>query len=425
MTLYDFVSAASEPILTVWIPFFLGRALYRRPDELAALFGIVVVAMLAYSPLVLFELKMSPQLHHLVYGFHQHEFFQTYRGGGWRPMVFTSHGLTLAQFVLFAAVCAVGLWRARRRALGVASGPAAAYLALLLLSLKSLGAVLYGALVMPAVAFMRPRRQLRLALVVALLVSLYPLLRGVDLFPTHALLEAAGWVSPDRRESLAFRFDNEEILLTHARERLWLGWGLFGRHRVRDPLTGQDTSITDGFWIISLGSTGVLGLACTLGLLLAPIGQANLALRRWRSPRDRVLVAVLAWLVAISAVNLLPNADFSPFILLLAGALSGVSEAALRASRPRDRLRDGVAESSPPGAPPPAARRGASPRARRPRVRARAAARRPSPRRARARRRAARRRRAGPPSPRRRPRRARGCRRRCCSRPGGRARTPP
>jgi hypothetical protein len=342
MSLYDGLSSAAGILITVWTPFFLGRALFRRPEDLRTLFGLLVAAMLAYSPLVLFELRMSPQLHRLVYGYHQHEFFQTVRGGGWRPMVFTTHGLTLAQFVFFAAAAAVGLWRVRVRAMGLPSGAAGAYLSLLLVALKSLAAALYGALVLPLIALLRPAWQLRLAALLALAVLAYPLLRGGDAFPTGALLEAASRVSVERRQSLEFRFQNEERLLAHARERLWLGWGTFGRHRVRDPLTGEDTSVTDGYWIIALSSQGILGLVATFGLLLAPILAANLAVRRWRSARDRLLVAVLAWLVAISGVNLLPNADFSPFVLLLGGALAGVCEASRAASARRSRR--GLAE---------------------------------------------------------------------------------
>jgi hypothetical protein len=212
--------------------------------------------------------------------------------------------------------------------LGLPSGPLAAYLALLLLALKSLAAALYGALALPAIALLRPAWQLRLAALLSLAVLAYPLLRASDLFPTRALLEGASRASAARRQSLEFRFQNEDLLLEHARERLWLGWGTFGRHRVRDPLTGKDTSVTDGYWIISLGSQGALGLAATLGLLLGPVALANAAVRRWRSPRDRLFVAVLGLGVAISSANLLPNADFSPFVLMLGGALAGVCQGA-------------------------------------------------------------------------------------------------
>lgn len=337
MSIYDGFSAAVGIVLTVWIPFYLGRALFRRPDDLLVLFVLLVAAMLAYSPLVLLELRLSPQLHRWVYGYHQHEFFQTMRFGGWRPMVFTTHGLTLALFVFLAAAAATGLWRARRRVFGLPAGAAALYLSLLLVALKSLAAALYGAVVLPVVALLRPTFQLRLALLISLAVFAYPLLRGADLFPKEALLQAAGDVSPARRQSLAFRFDNEEILLRHARERMTFGWGTFGRHRVRDPVTGKDTSVTDGYWIIALGSQGVVGLLATLGLVLGPIASANRALRRWRSPRDRLLAGMLGACLAICGVNLLPNADFSPFVLLASGALAGVSEGARARSGARRR----------------------------------------------------------------------------------------
>jgi hypothetical protein len=337
MGLYDGLSAATEIVLTIWIPFFLGRALYRRSADVWMLLGVLAFALLAYSPLVLIELRLSPQLHRWVYGFHQHQFLQTFRGGGWRPMVFMAHGLTLAQFVLFGAAAAVGLWRARRSALGLPSAPIAVYLAGLLLALKSLGAVVYGALLLPCLALLRPRWQLRVASALAVLVLAYPLARGLDVFPTRALLSAAAQVSAEREQSLAFRFENEKLLLDHARERLALGWGTFGRHRVRDPQTGQDLSVTDGYWIISLGTSGVLGLVATFGLLLGPVWLATAARRTLRTEEDRLAIGILAWLVAISGANLLPNADFTPFILVMAGALAGVTEAARAARRAGER----------------------------------------------------------------------------------------
>ena len=355
MTLYDGLSAATEIILTIWLPFFLGRALYRHSDDVWLLLGVLAFAMLAYSPLVLVELRLSPQLHRWVYGYHQHQFLQTFRGGGWRPMVFMAHGLTLAQFVLFGAAAAVGLWRARRSALGIPSPPIAVYLSGLLLAMKSLGAVLYGAIMLPLLALLRPVWHLRLASFLALAVFAYPVARGFDVFPTGALLSGAAQVSTERELSLGFRFDNEKILLDHARERLALGWGIFGRHRVRDPQTGTDLSVTDGYWIITLGMQGVLGLVATFGLLLGPIWLATAAGRAFRTVEDRLAVGILAWLVAISGANLLPNADFTPFILLMAGALAGVTEAAraarradAREARRRRRAEDTSQRTAPP-----------------------------------------------------------------------------
>ena len=58
-----------------------------------------VLGGLIYVPLCLFEVRMSPQLHNMVYGFAQHSFGQTVRGGGWRPMVFMQHGLAVGLFM--------------------------------------------------------------------------------------------------------------------------------------------------------------------------------------------------------------------------------------------------------------------------------------------------------------------------------------
>ena len=55
----------------------------------------IFIGGLLYVPLCLFEIRMSPQLHKLVYGFHQHIFAQTFRFEGWRPTVFLQHGLAV------------------------------------------------------------------------------------------------------------------------------------------------------------------------------------------------------------------------------------------------------------------------------------------------------------------------------------------
>lgn len=54
----------------------------------------------------------QPQLHTLVYGFHQHQFTQSIRLG-WRPTVFLQHGLAVNAWMAASTVAAFGLWRAR------------------------------------------------------------------------------------------------------------------------------------------------------------------------------------------------------------------------------------------------------------------------------------------------------------------------
>ena len=72
--------------------------------------------MLVYSLPMLFEIRISPQLHRWVYGYFPNDaFVQQMRGGGFRPVVFFPHGLALALFTAIALLCVFIVMRARLR----------------------------------------------------------------------------------------------------------------------------------------------------------------------------------------------------------------------------------------------------------------------------------------------------------------------
>lgn len=330
MTWYDGVSLALQQVLLYGIPFFLGRVLFSRPQDLRLLLVVIAVSVLAYSLPILYEIRMSPKLHRLFYGFHQHTFAQTIRFGGYRPMVFMSHGLELALFVLTAAIAATGLWRGHFRILQLPAAPIAAYLTVILILCKSLASIVYGAFVLPIAALGRARFQLRVAALLAAFVFAYPVMRAAGLLPMDTLVDIARRVNEERATSLEGRLHEEEQLLAKASERLWFGWGTWGRNRVFNPETGEDQSVADGYWIIQLGSQGVVGFVGAFGLLLTPVILALARVGWIRSAGDRRLVATMALIVAISAMDLIPNGFLSAFTIFLSGALAGV----VRGSRP-------------------------------------------------------------------------------------------
>jgi O-antigen ligase len=261
-------------------------------------------------------------------------------------MVFMSHGLQLAFFVFTAATAATGLWRAGVRLLGFPTGWIAAGLTLILLGVRSLAAAVYGAVALPAVALLRPRLQLGLAAAVVGLTLIYPMLRGANLFPTATVVELSARVDAARAASLATRFAYEDQLLARASERLWFGWGTWARNRVYDLETGENRSVTDGDWIIRLGTQGAVGLAATFGLLLGPVLSAFRRRGRLTSGAEWVVVAATAWIVALSGVDLLPNAMLTPLLVLFSGALAGVMEGTRRRPVPRPAARRPAAGAS-------------------------------------------------------------------------------
>jgi hypothetical protein len=335
---YDAVSAVVTGFI-FWLPFLLGRQLLRSSADNAEILRVLVIAGLLYSLPILFEVRMSPQLHTWLYGYFPNptpgSFAMEVRNGGFRPMVFLGHGLVVAFFAMTAAVAAAALWRTRTRVMRFAPAGVTAYLGVILVLCKGSGSLVFGAALVPLVRFTRPRLQARLATVLVSLALLYPMLRSADLIPAGFMIDTARVFSEERADSLKFRFDQEQQLLGHASERLLFGWGRFGRGRVYEQDSGQDVSVTDGHWIITMGTYGLFGFLAEFGLLALSVFRATSALKFTESMNDTAYLAALALIVAISVVDLLPNGFISPWTWLLAGALSGRADALLSVQRGR------------------------------------------------------------------------------------------
>jgi hypothetical protein len=328
---YDALSAVVAEFLLL-LPFFLGRQVLKNAPNNAEIFHVLVVAGLIYSLLMLFELRMSPQLHFWVYGYYPSDFVQAVREGGFRPVVFVGHGLAVAFFTMTTVVAATTIWRLHGRVLRLPAAGITAYLSMMLILCKSGAALAYGVTLASLVRWTSPRLQLRVAMILVTIALIYPLLRSADLIPTATILDMVGSISADRADSLKTRFDQEHQLLDHASKRILFGWGRFGRNRVYD-INGKDISVTDGLWIITIGEFGLFGFLAEFGLLSWPIFRAAAALRFTESTNDSVLLAALALILAINIFDLLPNSGLTPWTWLLAGALLGRAEALHAAAR--------------------------------------------------------------------------------------------
>ena len=300
-------------------PFFVGMRFLASHHARVLLLRSLPIAGLFYSIPMLFEVRMSPQLHRWVYGFFPNDFAQQYRNGGFRPVVFLSHGLEVA---IFAAVAVVGALIIMRGKWQIARKPAswaAAYLAVVLVLCKTLGATIYAIIAAPIVIFTAPRTWVRVALAILLIICAYPMLRTFNIIPVHHVTQWAKSVSADRSSSFQMRVNNEDILLAKASEKPVFGWGTWGRNRVYQG--GQDISVTDGAWIIQFGTYGWLGYLCYFGLFAAAIFRARGAVE---GPVDRnsIAVAGLSLLIAINLVDLIPNSSLLPFTYLAAGSVA-------------------------------------------------------------------------------------------------------
>ncbi len=365
---YDALSNVLEHLVTL-IPLLLGRRYLSRAEDVELLLRFMVGTMLIYSIPILLEIRISPQIHYWVYGFRPTDFIQAVRGGGFRPMVLMNHGLPLAMAMALTIIAATGLARSAPPLKRTLARAKAGWLAMVLLLSNSLGALMGAAFAVPFVAFTKRPFQATVAMALGVMVLIYPLSRAYDIFPADEMASTIGGV---RGGSLQFRFDNEDILLDKALERPVFGWGSWGRNRVIDSATGQDISVTDGAWIITIGTGGMVGFLTRFGLLASPL----LLLWRYRKREDMGQETVtLAMMVAINLVDLLPNSTMWPLLWLCVGSLSGRYEvlrsetrATVAAATPGGRRRPAVAltrkrpaDPAPPAARPPEAEPPAKP----------------------------------------------------------------
>lgn len=322
LRLYDGFSAVLSVLVNL-LPFVLARRYLASDASQQMLLRALCAGGLIYSVPIVYEVVMSPQMNNMVYGFFPHSWRQHIRDGGFRPIVFLHHGLRVGIFICVSVLAAAAWTRLDRSPRKNTFAMATAWLFLILLLCKTLGAFAIALALLPAVLLLRPRAQLMVAALLAGTILVYPALRGAGVIPVDRVVSLATQINADRAGSLIYRLMNEEMLLEKANQRPLFGWGGWGRARVYDE-SGRDISTTDGSWIIVIGTQGWLGYLSLFGLLCGPI--LLLFLRK----RDNGLTpttAALGLVLAANLVDLIPNSGLTPVTWLLVGALAGRLEA--------------------------------------------------------------------------------------------------
>jgi hypothetical protein len=315
---------------TTWgIPYIAGRIYLSNAESMKFLCKALFAAGLIYIPFVLFELKMSPQAHAIVYGYMQHSFAQVMRGDGYRPMVFMEHGIMLGTWMCMAAL--VGMWCTFTKVFPKKMWHAPTILIAVIMlgaaiACKSSGAI--GLCFMGLIALFVTAK-LRIAVLVWILLLIPPAYVGTRATGYWDGQNLCDFItekfSADRAASLQFRFDNENILVEKALERPLFGWGGWGRSRVYDEETGEDVSVTDGFWIIVLGTRGYFGLFSVTLVMVLPVFLFLLKCppKLWGKP-DFSPTAVLCMIPLLFMIDCMLNAMVNQGYIIFAGATSGM-----------------------------------------------------------------------------------------------------
>ncbi len=237
-TIYDGLAQTLEQSITFGIPYFLGRRYLGNLVGLRQLGVGMFVGGLIYVPLCLFESRMSPQLHRMIYGYHGNPNWQVHRLGGYRPVVFMQHGLSVGMWMMAATLVGIWLWQSGviKKLWGIPMNFLVFFLLITFVLIRSTGAYFYliGGLIILVTA-KKFRTGLALSILI-LVMSFYLLLAATGNFTgkrAESILSAMRQVVPaDRVESLEFRWWNEELLVQKALEKPIFGWGGYGDNRV-------------------------------------------------------------------------------------------------------------------------------------------------------------------------------------------------
>jgi len=298
------------------LPFIISMQLIKNHEDQIQLFKLVVYAGLLYSILIVFEIRMSPQLHKWIYGFFPHSWGQQVRYGGFRPVVFLGHGLWVAIFLVSVLGAALVLTKLKIQVTKYLNGWIVTYLVVLLYLSKGFGAMLLGFALYLPIKFMSANLVRRAAWCLATVAITYPLLCIMDIFPHQYLLGLIEPINSRQAGSLEYRFHQEALLLERAKDKFVFGWGGWDRYKLAD-------SVTDGYWIILFGKYGMIGFTAIFGLMYAAVVRASFVCNQVDDNKVQVLMAGHCLLVAVIMVDQLPNDSMNSLFWIIIGSLIG------------------------------------------------------------------------------------------------------
>ena len=318
----------------IWgFPYMFGLLYFNRFDRLRDLAIGIFAGGLAYIPFCLLESRIGPLIHLRVYGFTVfNDWSQAVRYGGYRPLVFTPHGLAVSAWMVGAALIGVWFWQsgAVKKLGNISVSVLTSSMLITVILLRSTGAWFILVLGIVAASLARWLRTGILIYVVVALMSTYLYSAGTGAFKGEQIVAVVGQsTNQDRAGSLRFRFDNEEILSAKARQKALFGWGWNGRNRVIDP-DGKDSAVTDSFWIIAFGSNGWVGLISFWTMMVLPgvVFLRRYPAHMWRSKKvapAAILVVMLTTYMLDCLSNAFPNQVYTVAAAGISGLLGQVN----------------------------------------------------------------------------------------------------
>lgn len=325
--LYDGLSTSFSQFVVWGVPYLAGRVYFDSAEKLRDLCLCIIIGGLLYLPLCLYEIRMSPQLSRIFYGFFPHSFLQHMRYGGFRPIVFMQHGLMVALWMAVATIVAFWLWRSKltRQLWGMPMVLLVVALAITTVLCKSANG--WSALAIGCGSYLlcgggKSRRLLQLLL---LSVPLYIGLRSIGIVTWQEIEAVAGHIFDSHRvQSLGVRLTQEELFSLKALQHPLLGWGGYDRGWPVNPDTGRKMiRMIDSLWLITFSSKGFVGLISFVTAMLAgpwlvlrtKVNKSKIAGSSLVEP------VVLSLVVILFMIDSLFNGMVNPVYIVSSGAL--------------------------------------------------------------------------------------------------------
>jgi hypothetical protein len=306
-----------QEIMRWGLPYLAGRLYLCDERGLRDALTAVVIAGLAYVPIIIYESIVGPKGYILgvLFGYEYHG-QMVRRLGGWRPEGFFNSGLVLCVFMAWATVAAVWLatdknkWRLWKLPRWLP--------AIVLLGATLICRGMYGYAILAAgLCAVAMWRAVPLRLWPALLMivpALYVGLRYSGAWDGRDIVNLARRVQPQRISSITMRIDDEQRTIdqVHAHDP-WLGFrddgAIMGEHAART------FAVADGWWVHIAGRGG----AVWLGLWLGAFGWMPLV-AIWRGA-----LSSAAWgaviLIGLNLLDALHNQACLPIAVAMIGGI--------------------------------------------------------------------------------------------------------
>ena len=253
LALYDGLSTALSYLAQMVLVIYLMRVHLRTRDHVRYFLKSLYWLSVFYSVLLIWEWRMSPQLHTDLYGYFPHSFLQMARGSFFRPVVFIGHGLEVGY--LYAVVVLLGYAFIRNR------DPDIPPLTLLLPVVGLLCCMSLGPILVAFFGWMLFKVYERRP--IGPVVTLVPF--GVLLLCLHFcqdqsnfsfLVEFFNRISPDRAQSLDYRLSAFELYIKNIMNHPVFGHATWSRGRIEGLATDSSLLI----YLLAFGAAFTLCL---------------------------------------------------------------------------------------------------------------------------------------------------------------------